>query len=53
MTNNDPLIRFPALVSMIAALLSLIYGCMYTIRFQTMRKGFKAIEWADASPIHY
>jgi hypothetical protein len=50
--TNDPLTRFPALLSMIAALLSLIYGCMYNIRFETMRKGYKAIEWAEVDLIH-
>ena len=52
-STNDPLTRFSALLSMVAALLSLIYGCIYSIRFQTMRKGYKAIEWAEVDLIHF
>ncbi|KIM38640.1 hypothetical protein M413DRAFT_29891 [Hebeloma cylindrosporum] len=44
---NDPLTRYSALLSMICALMSLIYGCIYIIRFETMRKAYKAAEWAQ------
>ncbi|KIM38484.1 hypothetical protein M413DRAFT_242292 [Hebeloma cylindrosporum] len=44
---NDPLIRYSALLSMICALMSLFYGCIYIIRFGTMRKTYKAAEWAQ------
>ncbi|KAF8148053.1 hypothetical protein B0H34DRAFT_803176 [Crassisporium funariophilum] len=44
---NDPLTRYTALLSMICALMSLLYGCMYIIRFGTMRTTYKAAEWAQ------
>jgi len=43
---NDPLTRYLALFSLICALISLLFGCMYIIRFGTMRKTYKAAEWA-------
>lgn len=27
--------------------MSLLYGCMFIIRFGTMRKAYKAAEWAE------
>jgi len=50
---NDPLTRFAALMSMICALMSLVYGCLFIIRFGTMRKTYKAAEWAQVIVIHY
>ncbi|KAF8147983.1 hypothetical protein B0H34DRAFT_679922 [Crassisporium funariophilum] len=44
---QDPLTRYAALVSMICALMSLLYGCVYIIRFGTMRTTYKAAEWAQ------
>lgn len=44
--GKDPLIRHTALLSMICALMSLLYGCMYVIRFGTMQKTYKGAEWA-------
>jgi hypothetical protein len=46
---NDPLTRYSALLSMVCALMSLFYGCIYIIRFGTMRKTYKAAEWAQVS----
>ncbi|KAF9564920.1 hypothetical protein CPC08DRAFT_615003, partial [Agrocybe pediades] len=43
---EDPVIRYAALTSMICALVSLLFGCMYIIRFGSMRKTYKAAEWA-------
>ncbi|KAF4610747.1 hypothetical protein D9613_006571 [Agrocybe pediades] len=43
---NDPVTRYTALISMICALMSLLYGCMYIVRFGNMRKTYKAAEWA-------
>ncbi|PPR01619.1 hypothetical protein CVT24_005846 [Panaeolus cyanescens] len=43
---TDPIIRFSALVSMTCALVSLLFGCIYIIRFGTMRKVYKAAELA-------
>ncbi|KAH6916458.1 hypothetical protein BKA70DRAFT_1092400 [Coprinopsis sp. MPI-PUGE-AT-0042] len=42
----DALTRYTALASPICALMSLLYGCMYIIWFGTMRKPYKAAEWA-------
>ncbi|KIM38485.1 hypothetical protein M413DRAFT_75892 [Hebeloma cylindrosporum] len=43
---NDPVIRYSALLSMVCALMSLFYGCIYIIRFGTMRTLYQAAEWA-------
>ncbi|KAH6887207.1 hypothetical protein BKA70DRAFT_1122979 [Coprinopsis sp. MPI-PUGE-AT-0042] len=43
---KDALTRYTALASLICALMSLLYGCMYIIRFGTMRKPYKAAVWA-------
>lgn len=43
---SDPYTRYFALSSLICALMSLLYGCMYIVRFGTMRKTYKAAEWA-------
>ncbi|TFK37213.1 hypothetical protein BDQ12DRAFT_608172 [Crucibulum laeve] len=43
---SDPIIRYSALLSMVCALVSLLYGCVYIIRFTTMRKTHKAAAWA-------
>ncbi|KAJ6485237.1 hypothetical protein DFH09DRAFT_803884, partial [Mycena vulgaris] len=42
-----PIIRTSALCSLICALMSLLYGCMYIIRFGTMRKMHKASSFAN------
>ena len=46
---NDPFTRYSALLSMVCALMSLFYGCIYIIQFGTMRKVHKAAEWAQVS----
>lgn len=43
---TDPFTRYFALSSLVCALISLLYGCIYIIRFGTMRKPYKAAEWA-------
>ncbi|KAJ3562317.1 hypothetical protein NP233_g9650 [Leucocoprinus birnbaumii] len=43
---NDPLTRYSALCSLICALMSLLYGCVFIIRFASMKKPHKAAEWA-------
>ncbi|KAF9465768.1 hypothetical protein BDZ94DRAFT_303200 [Collybia nuda] len=43
----DPLTRYFALASLVCALMSLLYGCMFIIRFSIMRKVYKAAEWAE------
>ncbi|TEB26070.1 hypothetical protein FA13DRAFT_1795925 [Coprinellus micaceus] len=45
----NPLTRFSALLSLVCAFMGLIYGCLYIIRFGTMRKTHKAAEWANES----
>ncbi|PPQ88909.1 hypothetical protein CVT25_009144 [Psilocybe cyanescens] len=44
---GDPLTRTFALLSLVCALMSLSYGCMYIVRFGTMRSMFHASRWAE------
>ena len=44
---TDPVIRTAALLSLICALMSLSYGCMYIVRFGTMRSMYQASKWAE------
>ncbi|KAF8164730.1 hypothetical protein B0H34DRAFT_208824 [Crassisporium funariophilum] len=44
---DDPVTRTAALLSLICALMSLSYGCMYIVRFGTMRNMFHASRWAE------
>ncbi|KIM38313.1 hypothetical protein M413DRAFT_244392 [Hebeloma cylindrosporum] len=46
---DDPLTRYFAVFSLICSLISLLFGCMYIIRFGSMRKTYKAAEWALVS----
>ena len=43
---EDPVARHAALISLICALMSVLYCCMYTVCFGSMRKVYKAAEWA-------
>ncbi|KJA18069.1 hypothetical protein HYPSUDRAFT_45651 [Hypholoma sublateritium FD-334 SS-4] len=43
---DDPVTRYLAFLSLMCALMSLLFGCMYIIRFGSMRKTYKAAEWA-------
>jgi hypothetical protein len=43
---TEPIIQYSALMSLVCALISLLFGCMFIIRFDTMRKTHKAAEWA-------
>ncbi|KAF8209643.1 hypothetical protein K438DRAFT_1711883 [Mycena galopus ATCC 62051] len=43
----DPIARTTAILSLISALMSLLFGSMYIMRFGTMRKMYKAASWAD------
>ncbi len=45
----DPITRTAALISMICALMSLTYGCIYIVRFGTMRSMYRASRWAEVS----
>ena len=44
---DDPLTRNAALFSLISALMSLSYGCIYIVRFGTMRSMYRASKWAE------
>lgn len=44
---NDPAVRTTALISLTCALMSLSYGCVYIVRFGTMRSMYKAVRWAQ------
>ncbi|KAL0948924.1 hypothetical protein HGRIS_009032 [Hohenbuehelia grisea] len=44
---SDPLTRNFALFSLICALMSLTYGCVYIVRFGTMRSMYRASRWAE------
>ncbi|KZV87320.1 hypothetical protein EXIGLDRAFT_652286 [Exidia glandulosa HHB12029] len=44
---NDPTTRTAAFISMTAALFSLIYGCVFILRFGNMRRMEKASRWAE------
>lgn len=44
---NDPVTRTAALLSLISALWSLSFGCIYILRFGTMRSMSKASQWAE------
>ncbi|KIK63945.1 hypothetical protein GYMLUDRAFT_40154 [Collybiopsis luxurians FD-317 M1] len=44
---TDPLTRTAALLSLICALMSLSYGCIYIVRFATMRSMYRASIWAE------
>ncbi|EIM85322.1 uncharacterized protein STEHIDRAFT_60002 [Stereum hirsutum FP-91666 SS1] len=43
----DTVVRTPALLSMVCALMSLCYGCVYIVRFGTMRGMGRASRWAE------
>ncbi|KAF7358907.1 hypothetical protein MSAN_01231100 [Mycena sanguinolenta] len=43
---SDPVARTTAILSLISALMSLLFGSMYIMRFGTMRKMYKAASWA-------
>ena len=46
---DDPVTRTAALLSLICALMSLTYGCMYIVKFGMMRNMFHASRWAEVS----
>ncbi|KAG6865293.1 hypothetical protein C0991_003678 [Blastosporella zonata] len=45
--TTDPFTRYSALLALVCSLMSLLYGCLYILRFNTMRKVHKAAEWAE------
>ncbi|KAF9451845.1 hypothetical protein P691DRAFT_723248 [Macrolepiota fuliginosa MF-IS2] len=44
----DPVTRYLSFWSLLSALLSLLYGCMFIVRFSRMRKTYIIIEWTMA-----
>jgi len=44
---GDPVTRTTAILSLICSLVSLTYGCMYIVRFGTMRTMLRASRWAE------
>ncbi|KAI0666114.1 hypothetical protein C8Q78DRAFT_1072606 [Trametes maxima] len=43
----DPITRWSSLMSLVFALMSLSYGCVYIVQFGTMRSMDRASRWAD------
>ena len=50
--SDDPVNRTAALLSLICALISLIYGCMYNVKFGVTRNMFHASRWAHIAQQH-
>jgi hypothetical protein len=48
---DDPLARTASVLSLICALMSIIYACLYIVRFGAMRKMYKAASWAQVSAL--
>ena len=44
---DDPITRGTALLSLICALMSLSYGCIYIMRFGTMRNMHGSLMWDE------
>ncbi|KAG1776078.1 hypothetical protein EV702DRAFT_1198692 [Suillus placidus] len=44
---QDPVTRTAALLSLTSALMSVSFGCIYIVRFGTMRSMYKATRWAE------
>ncbi|KAL1683401.1 hypothetical protein EV122DRAFT_248813 [Schizophyllum commune] len=41
----DPIVRTAALLALVCTFMSLLYGCLYTVRFGSMKAMYKAFEW--------
>jgi hypothetical protein len=46
---QDPITRIAALFSLVCAIMSLSFGCIFILRFGTMRTMYKASRWAEVS----
>ena len=44
---TTPFTRTTAFLSLICALMSLVYGCVYSLRFGTMKSMYRASKWAE------
>lgn len=47
--SNEPVMRTAALIALVCALWSLTFGCMYILRFSTMKSMHKASRWAEVN----
>ncbi|KAF9449703.1 hypothetical protein P691DRAFT_774475 [Macrolepiota fuliginosa MF-IS2] len=45
---DDPVTRYLVFWSLLSALVSLLYGCMFVVQFSRMRNAHKMVEWAVA-----
>jgi hypothetical protein len=45
--GDDPVTRTVALMALVCALMSLLFGCVYVIRFGTMKRTHQALTWAE------
>ncbi|KAG8695421.1 hypothetical protein FRC09_009163, partial [Ceratobasidium sp. 395] len=45
--SDQPVMRTAALIALVCALWSLTFGCIYIVRFSTMRSMHKASRWAE------
>ncbi|KAG8729866.1 hypothetical protein FRC11_007862 [Ceratobasidium sp. 423] len=50
--SDQPVMRTAALIALICALWSLAFGCIYILRFSTMRSMHKASRWAEEAQKH-
>jgi hypothetical protein len=46
---SDPVTRTTALLSLVSALMSLCYGCVYIVRFSTMGSMYRASKFAEVT----
>jgi hypothetical protein len=46
---SDPVTRTTALLSLVSALMSLCYGCVYILRFATMGSMYRAAKFAEVT----
>jgi len=45
--GDDPVTRTAALMALVCALMSLLFGYIYVIRFGTMKRTHQALTWAE------
>ncbi|CAE7099997.1 unnamed protein product [Rhizoctonia solani] len=50
--SDQPVMRTAALIALVCALWSLTFGCIYILRFSTMRSMHKASRWAEEAQKH-
>jgi hypothetical protein len=45
--GDDPVTRSAALIALVCALMSLLFGCLYVVRFGAMKRTHQALTWAE------